>query len=255
VTAVLSAALALVFLSTPARADSLLRLATRPGVTVPIYYMKRADARATLVLLPGGAGGLGIKNGAPTSANFLVRSRDLFAAGGFHVAALGRPSDRRELDYEDRISVEHMADLRRVVAFLKQDAGLPVWLVGTSRGTVSATAAAIAFGNDSLAGIVLTSSVTAARKAGAVPMQKLAAIRVPVLVVHHENDACPVCDPREAPAILAGLKSAPVKKLVLVSGGANPSGGACGSRHWHGYAGMEREVVALIAAWIGSPAP
>jgi hypothetical protein len=255
VTAVLSAALALLLLSTPARADSLLRLATRPGVTVPLYYMKRADARATLVLLPGGAGGLGIKNGAPTSANFLVRSRDLFAAGGFHVAVLGRPSDRRELDYEDRVSAEHMADLRRVVAFLEQDAGLPVWLVGTSRGTVSAAAAAIAFGNDSLAGIVLTSSVTSRKKTGAVPTQKLAAIRVPVLVVHHGMDACPVCDPREAPAIINGLKNAPIKKLLVVSGGANPSGDACGSRHWHGYIGMEREVAALITAWIRSPAP
>lgn len=224
-------------------------------MTVPIYYMKRSDARATLVLLPGGSGRLGIRGGVPTSANFLVRSRDLFAASGFHVAVLGRPSDRRELDYEDRVGAEHMADLRKVVAYLARDAGLPVWLVGTSRGTVSATAAAIAFGNDALAGIVLASSVTSRSKTGAVPAQALAEIRLPVLVVHHENDACRICDPREVPEILAGLKNAPIKKLVMVSGGANPSGNPCRSRHWHGYIGIEREVVALISAWIRSPAP
>jgi hypothetical protein len=224
-------------------------------VTVPLYYMKRPDAQATLVLLPGGAGGLGMKDGVPTSANFLVRSRDLFAAGGFHVAVLGRPSDRRELGYEDRVSAEHVEDLRRAVAYLKRDAGLPVWLVGTSRGTVSATAAAIAFGNEALAGMVLTSSVTSAKNTGAVPTQDLAAIRIPVLVVHHAKDACRVCDPQGAPAIIAGLASAPVKKLVMVNGGADPSGDPCGPRHWHGYIGMEREAVALIAAWIRRPVP
>jgi hypothetical protein len=50
---------------------------------------------------------------------------------------------------------------------------LSVWLVGTSRGTISAVAGAIAFGNEDLAGIVLTSSVTSVKRTGAVPAQKL----------------------------------------------------------------------------------
>jgi hypothetical protein len=55
-----------------------------------------------------------------------------------------------------------------LVDYLKTDSGLPIWLVGTSRGTVSATAAAIAFGNDNLSGIVLTSSVVRSKQIGAV---------------------------------------------------------------------------------------
>jgi pimeloyl-ACP methyl ester carboxylesterase len=146
-----------------------------------------------------------------------------------------------------------MTDIQRLVAYLKTDSGLPVWLVGTSRGTVSATAAAIAFGNAELAGIVLTSSVVDYKKAGAVPTQDLAGIKIPVLVVHHESDACKVCRPYEVPAIIKGLKNAPFKKLVMVKGGSNPTGDACESFHYHGYIGMEQETVGVITNWIKQP--
>lgn len=237
-------------------ADQLVKVDTRPGVTVSVWFMPRPNATATVVLLPGGSGGIGMKHGVPMSENFLVRSRDLFAQQGLNVAVVGRPSDVKRLDYEFRIDPRHMEDLRRVVTYLKKmDAKLPVWLIGTSRGTISATAAAIDFGEHELAGIVLTSSVTSAKKTGAVPTQRLDRIRIPVLVMHHERDACKVCVPQEVPYILRGLVNAPVKKLIMVSGGANPSGNPCEALHWHGYIGMEREAVDTIADWIKNPKP
>lgn len=235
-------------------ADQIIRLDTRDGVKVPVYYMKRDAATATVVLLPGGAGGFGSPvDGKPSGNNFLVRSRDYFADAGLNVAVMSRVSDKTDLDYPDRIAPEHMVDIQKLVAYLKADAGLPVWLVGTSRGTVSATAAAIAFGNAELAGIVLTSSVVEYKKVGAVPTQDLAAIRIPVLVVHHENDACRVCKPYEVPAIIKGLKNAPFKKLVMVKGGSNPTGDPCESFHYHGYIGIEQETVGIITNWIKHP--
>lgn len=234
--------------------DRLIKLETRPGVSVSFYYMKRDGALATVVLLPGGGGGIGLKGGVPTSQNFLVRTRDHFAANGLNVAVVNRPSDKA-LDYEFRTTSEHIQDLRQVVGYVKKDTGLPVWLVGTSRGTISATAAAIAFGNEDLAGIVLTSSVTSPKKTGAVPAQKLEAIRIPVLVLHHEKDACAVTRPREVPWITSGLKNAPVKKQIMVGGGANPVGDPCEGLHWHGFIGMEKEAVDIIAAWIKDPKP
>lgn len=224
-------------------------------MTVPIYYMKSTGATATVVLMPGGGGGISINNGAPTSNNFLVRSRDHFVANGFNVAVMDRPNDQNELDYPFRVSPEHIQDLRRLVSYLKSDSGLPVWLVGTSRGTVSATAAAIAFGNDELTGIVLTASVTSEKKVGAVPAQRLDAIRIPVLVLHHEKDACHICSPADVPQIVTGLKNSPVKKLVMVNGGENPTGDPCKAKHWHGFVGMEKEAVDIIAGWIKKPLP
>lgn len=236
-----------------AAADGPVTLETRPGVTLTSYFMPRAGASAVLLLLTGGSGSIGLRDGVPTSLNFLVRSRDHFAAAGFSVFILGRPSDRADLDPAYRIGADHLEDLRRVVAHLRHQTGLPVWLVGTSRGTISATAAAIALG-DELAGIVLTSSVTAYRIPGAVPTQNLGAVRLPVLVLHHERDACRACSPHELGWIMDGLSRAPVKRRLVVSGGEGPSGDACEALHWHGYIGMEAEAVRLITDWIKAPA-
>lgn len=246
-------AIALLAASPVAFADEILKLDTRPGVSVSVYTMKRDGAAATLVLLMGGGGNINLKGGIPRSNNFLVRTRDYFAAGGFNVAVVDRPSDH-ELDYDFRISPEHIQDLSRVVSHVKKDAGPPVWLVGTSRGTVSAAAAAIAFGNEELAGMVLTSSVTS-KRTGALPTQKLDAIRIPVLILHHEKDACNVTRPSEVSLITRGLKNAPLKKQTMVSGGANPHGDPCEAMHWHGFIGMEKEAVDIIAAWIKNPKP
>ena len=234
-------------------AEALLQIGTRPGVSVPVYYIKRAAATATVVLLTGGSGDIGLTYGFPRSPSFLVKSRDYFAASGFNVAIPDQPSDTDDLDFHFRSSPNHVQDLRQIVTYLKNDEKLPVWLIGSSRGTMSATAAAIAFGNEELAGIVLTSSITAWWKKGAVPSQNLKAIRIPVLVVHHELDACSICKPRNDSRIMEGLKNAPVKKLVMVQGGGPPSGKECSSTHWHGFVGMEKDVVNLIADWIKAP--
>jgi pimeloyl-ACP methyl ester carboxylesterase len=242
-------------LGLPALADDLVRLSSRPGVKTSYYWMPSDKATATVVLLTGGNGSIGFIGGVPTSNNFLIRSRELFRAQGFNVALAGRPSDKDDLDLAFRNSPEHVEDLRHMVARIKQDSRLPVWLVGTSRGTVSAAAAAIAFGQDELGGIVLSSSVTAYKQPGAVPKQALDAIRIPVLVLHHANDACSACSPHEVPWIIRGLSNAPVVKTIIASGGGPPRGDPCEAMHWHGFIGMETEAVASISEWIRHPAP
>ena len=241
-------------ITVPAAADEIIRIESRPGVKVPVYYMKRDGSTATVVLLPGGAGGFGTPvEGKPSSSNFLVRTRDFFADAGLNVAVMSRATDKTDLDYADRVSDEHMTDIKTLVDYLSNDAGVPIWLVGTSRGTVSATAAAITFGNTERGGIVLTASVVNYKKIGAVPTQDIASIKIPVLVLHHEQDGCALCRPHEVPAIVKGLKNAPVKKLMMVNGGGNPTGDPCEAMHYHGFVGMEKEAVAMITDWIKKP--
>ncbi len=127
-----------------------------------------------------------------------------------------------------------------------------MWLIGTSRGSVSATAAAIALGEAAVQGLVLTSSVTTFRT-GAIATQAIASIRIPALVVHHQKDACRICDPRAASRITAGMKSAPVKKFVLIDGGSDPQGDPCQSLHWHGFVNYEQPTVKVITDWIKNP--
>jgi pimeloyl-ACP methyl ester carboxylesterase len=237
-----------------ARADELITLPTRPGVTVSYWHMPRPGASATLLLLPGGAGGIGYRDGQPQSGNFLVRSRDLFAGHGFHVAVLGRPSDVADMDTSFRAGAAHVEDLRRVIDDLRARSGAPVWLVGTSRGTVSAAAGAIALGPQQVAGVVLTSSVTSYRHKG-VPTLALASIRTPVLVLHHEKDACPSCAPHEVRFIVDGLTGAPMKKLIWAREGGGARGDPCEPFHWHGFIGMEAQAVQAIAGWVRQPTP
>lgn len=231
----------------------LFKVPTREGVVTTLFWEAVPDAKATVFLFPGGAGGFGkFEDGKATGMNFLVRSELYFIANGFNVAIFGRPSDSQDMDYADRISDTHLTDVHKVLEFVKQKADVPVWLVGTSRGTVSATAAAINLPSE-MAGVVLTSSVVSYKKPGAVPKQDLDRIKVPVLVLHHAKDACPLCQPHEVPAILRGLKNAPIKKEIMVSGGGNPTGNVCEALHWHGFIGAERETVDLIANWIKAP--
>ncbi len=167
---------------------------------------------------------------------------------------MGRPSNQRDLDGEFRSSARHVDDIRAVVAFLKRESGKPVWLVGTSRGTISAAAGAIGLDLE-IAGVVLTSSITSYAIAGAPAKQALESVHVPVLVMHHVRDACRFCQPHETAWIMKGLVNAPRKQLLLVDGGAEPIGPDCEAMHWHGFINMEAEAVGLIARWIRQAAP
>lgn len=237
------------------------RVPTREGVHTTVWWEAApvgegaSNARATVLLFPGGVGGFGrVAQGRPSSDNFLVRSAQAFTDQGLNVAIFGR-ANGQELQPADRMGSDHLQDIRQVVQAVRTHSNAPLWLVGTSRGTTSVASAAIALQDAGLAGVVMTSSIVAADEPGALPSLDLAAIRVPVLLVQHAKDACKLCTPSAMPAVLQRLVQAPVKQLRLVDGGRNPSGGVCHAMHWHGFIGMEDDAVQLIAQWIRQPQP
>jgi hypothetical protein len=220
---------------------------------LPTYVMPNPNATATIILLPGGDAGTGkIVDGKPTSGNFLSRTRGEFHAAGFNVIVVYRATDLNGLDYGYRVSKEHVGELAKVIAYAKHNFGKPVWLVGTSRGTVSGTATAIALGQSEVQGLVLTASVTS-KKTGAIATQNTASLKIPTLVVHHKNDACKICVPYEASRLTSDLKSAPVKKFIMIEGGSEPEGDPCEAKHWHGFINYEKETAKIITDWIKNP--
>ncbi len=238
--------------------SQVLSIESRPGVHVPLFVKWNPQATATVVLFSGGGGGYGSigVDGWPNNQNFLIRSGKLWARHPFNIAMVGRPSDGIDLhNGAVRISGKHSADNDAVFAALKARSDLPLWVVGTSMGTISAAAAAIQNTENRIAGIVLTSSVTGNKVVGAVPSQSLDKIRVPTLVVHHQRDGCRVCTPWEAKNIPSALKNAPVKALLLINEGGGESGDPCEALHFHGYIGAEQSVVDQIAHWIAQPQP
>lgn len=234
----------------------MMRVATRPGVTVPLYAVWNKNAVASLVLFSGSNGGFGKPgpDGWPSSKNFLIRTGKAWASHPFNVVMVGRPSDNIDLgNGQVRIGPEHAADNAAIYKTIKQKSGLPLWVVGTSMGTISTAASAIQDSHNLISGIVLTSSVTSAKRSGALPTQDLAKIRVPTLIVHHKYDACPICKPSDVKEIEQRLTNTPIRKTIMFSGGSEPSGDRCGAQHHHGFIGAESQVVDLISAWIVKP--
>ncbi|MEK6592060.1 MAG: alpha/beta hydrolase, partial [Pseudomonadota bacterium] len=144
----------------------------------------------------------------------------------------------------------HVADVQAVIAWLRAHAGLPVWLVGTSRGTQSAAYAAIALaGKDAPDGLVLTATVLTERRGRPVPDMQLETLKLPVLVVHHEQDGCRLCLFSDMPRLMQKLTSLPRKQLLSFTGG-NDVGDPCEAQAYHGFNGLEAKVVDQIGQWI-----
>ena len=232
------------------------RVATREGVSVPIFTYWQDNAVATLVLFSGGAGGYGQigEDGWPTGGNFLIRTGKHWAIYPFNLVMVGRPTDGIDLSSGYvRVGEKHAADNVAIFKAIKLKSKLPIWLVGTSMGTISAAAAAIQDSENLISGVVLTSSIVAYKIPGAVPRQNLEKIRVPTLILHHEGDACGACRPYEAKNIASALINAPIKKTIFVNGGSGATGNPCEPMHHHGFVGMQDEAVDLVAAWIIRP--
>jgi predicted esterase len=216
-------------------------LSGRPGVNQSIVLHPAAHPAASAVLFPGGSGAV-----SAVRRNFLIRAADDFAAAGVTAAIVDAPSDHPGgVNRAFRASEAQAIDTAAVVAFLRNRAPVPVWLVGTSNGTISAANAGVRLGPSQIAGVVLMSSVWIDGM-GATHFQTL---RVPTLIVHNHNDGCPLSPFDQAVPALASLHNAPAKELIAVSSSASLSG-PCEGMSPHGYWGSEKQVVQQIADWI-----
>lgn len=82
-----------------------------------------------------------------------------------------------------------------------------------------------------------------------VPSLPVDRIRIPVLVVHHVNDGCKHCLFAGAPRLTERLVNAPKKELVPIKGGKT-KGDPCEAFSYHGFNGVEPEVVKKISQWM-----
>lgn len=250
-----TAMVALSTVSTAETAEKVIDIPSRPGVTLRMLVLTPPDPRAAVVLLAGGHGGLQIfPNGSMKygDGNFLVRSRRLFAEQGLLVVVLDAPSDRQSFPYLAgfRQTPAHAADLKATIAWTRETSKVPVWLVGTSRGTQSAAYVATELvGPEGPDGVVLTSSVLTDDRSRPVPAMPLEKIRVPVLVVHHEQDGCALCSFSNVPALMARLKNSRHSELLPFRGGVS-NGDPCEAFAYHGFNGIEAEVVRRTATWV-----
>ena len=247
-------------------------LSPRDSATVAYSFAKPAATDpskppAALVLLAGGSGLIDLDDdGCPRQlkGNSLVRSLPLFQGNGFFTALVDAPSDYRGDDGLGgfRTSRMHAEDLGAVIADVRRRTDLPVFLVGTSRGTISAANAASRLSGPSAPdGVVLTSSLTLGHEGTRKPWVSqsvfdlpLDDIRLPILVVAHAGDTCVRTPPRRAGKIIERTNGAR-EQLVMVEGGPGialklSELKACQGKSPHGFIGQETEVAEGIARFL-----
>ncbi|MGH6693311.1 MAG: alpha/beta hydrolase [Gammaproteobacteria bacterium] len=246
------AALALLAATGAVGAEDIVTLASREGVTQSFLLSSppAGKARAVAILFAGGAGKVDLERESARAlldrGNFLVRSRRLFAGQGIAAAVVDAPSDQpRGMEDDFRLGAAHAADAGRVVADLRSRfPGLPVFLVGTSRGAISAAAAGKRLG-PGVDGVVLTATVfLASRRQPGLSGFDFASFPTPLLLVHHVDDGCEY-SPHSAAKRLADRYP-----LVSVSGGPPAQSKPCEAMSPHGFLGREVDTVDAIAKWM-----
>lgn len=226
---------------------------TRPGVTMDFLVMTpetpgQSDA---LILFPGGNGAGPFKltaGGVVTGWSFLVRSADTFIRNGLSVIAVNPPSDHPTgMSTGFRESSEHAQDIATLTAYLRQQGYERIFLVGNSRGTLSATYLGARLSDSHVKGVVLTSSLEYDNFLRWLPLEQL---RLPVLMVHHRSDACRVSSFEEAERTRASLSATTAVDFTEVNGGAYSRSAPCDNLSAHGFFGVEEKVVQVISDWV-----
>ncbi|HEX6437736.1 MAG TPA: alpha/beta hydrolase [Candidatus Binatia bacterium] len=238
--------------------QEIVTLPTRTGVTQSYFLTSIPQSLQALALLFPGSGGLiqlRAENGKPrfNQGNFLVRSRAEFIKRGVAAAIIDAPSDQQSgwgMSDEFRLGNEHLSDISRIIDDLaKRFPEVPLFLIGTSRGTISAAALSRRLG-ERTAGAVLTATMfrhtSRKSKEPGEGLSKFdfATVKVPLLLVHHVNDQC------ESTPYGDAARLSEKYRLISVFGGPTPQSGPCDAFSQHGFLGKESETVEQIVNWM-----
>jgi hypothetical protein len=215
-----------------------------------LYTAARRETKGIIVMFPGDTGEIDIeKSGRVKNAkNFVVRSDDLWLDRGYGIVlvdALDHQSMRGQ-----RSSAEYAEVTKEIIEFAHRQANVPVWVLGTSQGSIAAMNAAAHAGGTQLSGMILTESVSILGGSHETVFDAHPGdVRVPSLVVANTDDRCKVAPPSMAQSIAQSIRHAPTTVLT-VSGGTQRTQDDCGSLTPHGYYGIEEKVVDGIVGWM-----
>ncbi|MSQ62917.1 MAG: hypothetical protein EXR33_03630 [Betaproteobacteria bacterium] len=238
--------------------EELLTLETRPGVTTRVFVTKPAGApRGVFVHYPGG-------NGILRGPRTYVPMRRELATLGYVVAVADVPSDQPlGLEGQEgvlerfRVHPDHTRDARAVIDNLTARWLTPVYLMGHSMGTISATHIAASLDDRRLAGLVLLGSTTERGPQASwvsLPSARLDRVSVPVVLTHHRDDGCRGATFVTARTYPRMFRASPRVGFIEVTGGHNVPGAhpiPCkGEFSYHNFSGLEAEVMRAVVRWL-----
>lgn len=225
---------------------------TRPDVSLKILFMKpEKDSKLVLVMFPGGNGAKhfgGNTGNIRLGKNFLLRTAADFVEKGLAVAVVDTPSDHRSgMEDSFRVSIAHRDDIDKVILFLTGQGYESIYLVGTSRGTISAAYLGTALQNKQVKGIVLTSTMSYPKYLAWIPLEKTV---YPILLVHHVHDGCQVTSYADALMLKKAYSKYTKVDLAALEGGSAPQSDLCEPLSPHGFFGIEEKAVQVILDWV-----
>jgi len=218
-------------------------------------FWQAASPKATLILIPGGAGHIGLRadmndlKGQYYQTLKRLSDKEL-TKGLINVIIFDNPYDLppNPSGYPSlRASEDHLARIASVVEFYKKKTGSPIFLMGHSNGAVSVTEflrySAAHNQNNVINGLILSSSRNGAHLDDP--------FKIKTLVAHHEKDGCAISTTENSENLyttIKGLnKSATVFKNLTT--GEAESGNPCSSG-FHMYNGAGTEAAKIIEDFI-----
>jgi hypothetical protein len=231
--------------------DQAIDLPLGSGMKQRVLWTAPANPRGTIVMLSGGAGDIGIERDGylRRGHNFVVRTRAAWNARGYAVLIPDTVADQNLRGVRSSLGYAQLVE--HLVHFAHGQVRAPVFLLGTSQGSIAAMNGAAHAAPGSIGGVVLTESVSVMGGSGETVFDaNPGRVRVPALVVANREDRCNVAPPANAPKIGAAMTASPDVRVLLVSGGVDRDGNDCGSLSPHGYYGIEPKVVGEIADWM-----
>lgn len=138
-----------------------------------------------------------------------------------------------------------MSRVGEVVQYYKNKTNLPVWIFGRSMGTSTATyfASQLNISSKLLSGIIIAGTIQ--------PASLDERVSLPVLGIHHLEDACAGTSLSATRRILEGRPKEFVSKLEIIEGGAS-EGNVCDSFAYHGFNQTEPDLIKRAAEFIPS---
>jgi Alpha/beta hydrolase family len=224
------------------------------------FLFEAAEAKATLVFVPGGEGyhGIHAKSKATHAYfsfypfNVMLRglSDPRVTSGRVNVVIFDSPEYLPTTSHwsASREGADHLSRVEDVVRFFREKLGKPVWVMGHSNGSISATELYKRLQDgkrqDLVSGLILSAPV------GGTSLD-YGTTRLPVLIVYHERDPCVGTPPDHARTLAAKLRERGNLAIQLskITEGV-PGGNPC-STGFHMFEGAEPDAARAIDEYMG----
>jgi hypothetical protein len=202
-----------------------------PGGSAPTmtFLWRSSRAKATLIMIPGGEGHLGLTLGKADLGGFYGKtlkplSNPELTSGSFNVVVFDSPTTLAVGDAYpiSRTVPDHLQRIEDVVGFYGALLGKPIWLMGHSNGAVSITEFYKHLLKNQKGNLVSGMIFSSGRNGARFPPDT----DVPVLFLAHESDRCQKstnASSREAYNQLMQTSRQKTRYVLITSGNAESS--------------------------------